>query len=86
MIGILAKALRFGPYAIAVLFGAWLGYHPGKWAGHREGVKEGREVLLAEQRHEAAKRIGDAENAEKALRNCLKNPSCLLQDDGSRRD
>lgn len=52
----------------------------------RSAYKEGRAAVLLEQKHEAAKRNGDANAAQAAHDKCRLNPTCRLSDDGNRRD
>ena len=83
----LALIARGWPYMLAAVAGAWLWSYPAYWNGHRHGVRDGREAVLTEQRVEAARRTKESENAEKALRDCIaRDPSCIMRDDGQRRD
>jgi hypothetical protein len=87
MLALLSIGRWAWPYVIAALAGAWLASYPAHWAGYREGVKAGREALIAEQRKEADRRTHDAEEADRALRDCVAHDrDCIMRNDGNRRD
>ncbi|MBX9760361.1 MAG: hypothetical protein K2Y29_16400 [Beijerinckiaceae bacterium] len=46
----------------------------------------GRDAVLAEQKAEAQRRSKNAQTADDAARDCARDPSCRLRDDGHRRD
>jgi len=66
--------------AILILAFFWYKFEIAK--AHREG----RQAVLAEQAHEAARRNNDAAKADEISRTCQLNPACRLSDDGHRRD
>lgn len=52
----------------------------------RNAWYDGRAALVAEQAAEAARRNADANAANDAAAKCARDPACLLQSDGHRRD
>lgn len=60
------------------------------WSWHKIEVNrawyEGRAALRAEQAEEAKRRHKDAQEADAAVRECARDPACLLRKDPNRRD
>lgn len=82
---IIQAFLRANWRAIAVVVGLGI-----LWVWHKSEVNQawyaGRAALKAEQRAEAQRRDADAKAADDAVRECARDSTCLLRDDGHRRN
>jgi hypothetical protein len=71
------------PIAIVMGFLALLAWHK---LQVRNAWYDGRAALVAEQTVEAKRRNDNANAANDAAAKCARDPACLLQSDGHRRD
>ena len=71
------------PLALAAAILLVLGWHQ---LQVNKAWHAGREALQQEQRAEAQRRDADANAADRTSRECAGDPTCLLRDDGYRRD